>query len=161
MDLLELNLRTAKPLMELLLAIEELEPPIRDLPRAWSVSQRYLLLPQRGGRPPLAGVQVRHEGPEGEEPILTMTWARVVVDEPDDPEAEVRTISLAFGFPDRMGMEVTPTDLWSDRFPSLDAFLEAARADPNVDWLLRDGAPEFGELFVDVGTVAALDEGAG
>lgn len=145
---LQLNEQTASPLLKLLLAQRDLEPPELSPEGAWDVFKVFASIPCRGTT---GGVSFqatwRLEDPteSSEIPFLYCTLMREVR---TDPVVAGRAVMIQWAVEADSSME--EVEIWSDHFDDADGFFAAVEASPQFQALVeRNGTADVYEVFLE------------
>lgn len=144
---LEINLLTAGPLLRLILAQHDVEPPNMPAAEAWEAFKVFLRFPS-ALRTDVASFQATWT-PEDtvdvpDPPFFYCTWSRELVDDTGLVGPEGRAIQIQWAF-DPVDQDVPEMEIWSDAFDSLQAFFDAVEGSEAFRSLLRHEA--IAELY--------------
>lgn len=142
---MRINLLTAKPALELMLASNGHEAPYENPLEVWKTFVHYLSVPADASRD-VACFQCSLVTPAYDETETSSVFlfGRQLSDE----QGETRWVQLVYTLGNRFSHHDIDTELWSDDFPDLTAFTQAVEATPQFTLLCEDFEPS-GELFVE------------
>ena len=134
---LELNIKTAGPLLRLLLAQRGLEDPDLEPDGAWDVFKLFCRLPAKT-EVDLVSFQATWTPEDAEQapdpPLFYCTWTRELT-EADEFFSNTRAIQIQWSFdPQESGLD--EFEAWSEDFPNLDAFIQQVESTPQFRALM-------------------------
>lgn len=141
-----LNTLTAYPMLRLMLAMDGMEPPLPGR-RSWSVFKTFLSLPSSSARD-VASFQATWLREDPNEPTFVARFVRELTDDAGDGALRRRVVELQFLYQLSEELPLAARELWSDDFPSLQAFTEAIEATPEWKFVVDEGPPD-GEILED------------
>lgn len=141
---MQINLITAKPAFELMLASHNEEAPYGDPLSAWRLFLQYLAVPS--AEPEDSGCFQASflDDAEDESPGMVLMFARQLT----SAEGETRSVQLQYTLTDLYSGELRDIDVWTTEFPDLAAFAHQVEATPHFRLLCEDSHP-VGDLFVE------------
>jgi hypothetical protein len=143
---MHIDLLTAKPALELMLASNGHEAPYPDIRAVWAVFLKYLAVPADASRD-AACFQAHFLDAEGEEKEASciFIFARQLTGE----DGETRCVQLHYDLRDRYTGRIDDFDIWSSDFTDLASFAGAVERSPHFRLLCEDSGP-VGEMFVEL-----------
>jgi hypothetical protein len=142
---MKINVYTAKPVFELMLAADEREVPYREPAKVWDIFLKFLAIPANAAED--AGCfQTTYLEPvdNDREPTIFVGFARQL----GDAKGWRRSVQLQYTLGSLYAGRLPDVDVWTNEFESLDAFARHVEALPHFKVLCEDDAPT-GELFVE------------
>ena len=141
---MQINLLTAKPAFELMLASHNEEAPYADPRAAWNLFLQYLAVPS--SEPEDSGCFQASflDDAEDEDPGMVLMFARQLT----NAEGETRCVQLQYTLGDLYSGELSNVDVWTTEFPDLAAFARQVEALPHFRILCEDSNP-IGDLYVE------------
>jgi hypothetical protein len=136
---------TARPLLDLMLALEGLEPPVLDPAAAWRVFKDYLAVPSAVGSV-VGGFHCSVVSDESLGPGVLVRFVREIGD-PEQGGTRVRNVFLQLVYNESQeGLE--DRDLWVDTQEDLSGFVSQVEALPEFRFAM-EATPVAGEVFVE------------
>ena len=141
---MKIDVLTAKPALELMLASNSQEAPYSNFPLVWEVFVNYLRVPAEAVED-IACFQTSllADAPD-EEPGVVFILGRQL----SDAAGDTRCVQLQFTLGDAYSGSLDDVDVWSSDFPDLQAFVQFIEQLPHFR-LLKDDSEPCGELFVE------------
>lgn len=143
---LRINTLTAAPLLRPLLALEGMEPPDLDPERAWAVFKRFVSLPAESPQD-LATFQAHWHTLSDDTPQLACLFARPLSDDATGFET-TRSIQIEYIYDLPYSERLAELEVWSDEFPSLDAFFAHVEKLPHFR-MMREQSAVMCDLYAE------------
>ena len=139
------NTITAAPLLHLLLAIAGMEG-LGDPEEVWPVFKRFSSFPSSSE----VDILTFQIAPAEERGVVGVrfAWGRHLRDEAGGYGITDRLIEVAYGYYPGSFAHPQTLELWSDQYPSADAFFADVESRPEFEFLLRT-APTSAEISVE------------
>lgn len=141
---MEINLLTAKPAFELMLAINGFEAPYSSPRAAWDLFLKYLAVPSDAVNDS-GGFQTSWLAAADQESGMVVTFSRQLT----GTDGNTRSVQLQFTTGDKYEGVLEDVEVWTDDYRDLAAFAEEVEALEHFQILCGDSNPA-GELFLEL-----------
>ena len=139
------NTITAGPLLNLLLALQGMEGP-DDRRRTWEVFQQFARLASSSEHD-VVGFHAGWMEVDDGYPTFAGSWVRELTDDAAGFGTLTRAIQVEFGYEEPLESLLEPVELWSDDYPTLEAFFAEVAQLPHFTFIMET-APDFAGVYV-------------
>ena len=136
---------TARPLLDLMLALQGIEAPVLDPAEAWRVFKEYLTVPSEAGSV-VGGFHCSVVSDESLGPGVLVRFVREISD-PEVGRSRVRNVFLQLVYNESQD-GLVDRDLWVETKEDLQGFVSKVEALPEFRFAM-EATPVAGEVFVE------------